>query len=70
MQFTKGVRNEAQTRRYSIAPSAAGWEVREEHNGEVVKRVQCQDWHRVERVRRSMVLKLDALREAGWREDS
>ena len=70
MQFSKSVKNEEQTRRFSIAPAEAGWEVREEHNGQVVRRVRCQDWHRVERVKRSMVIELNALREKGWRDDN
>jgi hypothetical protein len=27
-----------------------------------------QDWHRVERARLSITMKLDALREQGWRD--
>jgi hypothetical protein len=70
MQFTKSVRNEAQTRRYSIAPTAAGWEVREERNGEVVKRKHCSDWHRVEMARRSISIELETLRHQGWNDES
>jgi hypothetical protein len=70
MQFQKSVKHEEQTRSYSIAATDAGWEVREEHNGAVVKRVQHKDWHRVERARRSIAIELAALRNEGWREDA
>lgn len=69
MQFSKSIRNEAQTRRFSIAATEAGWEFREERNGEVVKQVRCQDWHRVERARRSIAIELETLRREGWFED-
>jgi hypothetical protein len=66
--FSKSLRFDQQTRRYSIAVTAAGWEVREERDSEVVKRVQYQDWHRVERARRSITIELDALQRKGWSE--
>jgi len=69
MEFSKSIKNENQTRRFSIATTDAGWEVREEHNGKIVKRVQCQDWHRVERARRSIATELEALQRQGWFED-
>lgn len=70
MQFSKSLRNQAQTRRYSIAMIDGGWEVREERDSEVVKRVHLHDWHRVERARRSIAIELDALRNNGWREEN
>ena len=66
--FSKSLRYDQQTRRYSIAVTPAGWEVREERDSEVVKRVHYQDWHRVERARRSITIELDALRRKGWSE--
>ena len=66
--FSKSLRFDQQTRRYSIAVTATGWEVREERDSEVVKRVQYQDWHRVERARRSIAIELDALQREGWSE--
>jgi hypothetical protein len=70
MQFVKNLRNHEQTRRYSISTIDGGWEVREERDSEVVKRVQLHDWHRVERARRSISIELDALRNKGWRDDN
>ena len=68
--FCKSLRYHEQTRRYSIAATATGWEVREERDSEVVKKVQYQDWHRVERARRSITIELDALQRQGWSEVS
>ena len=70
MHFVKSLRNQDQTRRYSINTTAEGWEVQEERDSEVVKRVRYQDWHRVERARRSISIELDALRQTGWREEN
>ena len=66
--FDKSLRNDQQTRRYSIVTTDAGWEVREERDSEVVKRVHYQDWHRVERARRSITIVLDDLQRQGWSE--
>lgn len=66
--FAKRLRYQEQTRRYSIAPTETGWEVREERGSEVVKQVRYQDWHRVERARRSITIELDDLQRQGWSE--
>jgi len=66
--FDKSVRNEQQTRRYSILATDTGWEVREERDSEVVRQVHYQDWHRVERARRSIAIELDQLERSGWSE--
>lgn len=68
MRFEKHLRYLDQTRRYSIVPASTGWEVREERDSEVVRKELYRDWHRVERVRRSMVTELDELRAEGWRD--
>ena len=70
MHFSKQLRYLEQTRRYSIATTGAGWEVLEERDREVVRKEHYHDWHRVERVRRSIVVELNALRDQGWREDN
>jgi hypothetical protein len=44
--------------------------VREERDREVVRTAHYRDWHRVERVKRSIVVQLNALREEGWREEN
>ena len=68
MRFEKHLKYLDQTRRYSIASTPTGWEVREERGNEVVRQQHYHDWHRVERVRQSIVVELNALREEGWRE--
>jgi hypothetical protein len=70
MLFVKNLRNQDQTLRFSIAPADEGWEVREERDREVVRTAHYRDWHRVERVKRSIVVQLNALREEGWREEN
>jgi hypothetical protein len=64
--FIKNLRYQDHTRRFSIAVSDAGWEVREELDSRVVRQTQYQDWHRVERARRTMANELDNLRVKGW----
>jgi hypothetical protein len=68
MHFEKHLKYQDQTRRYSIATTNTGWEVREERGNKVVRKELYRDWHRVERVRQSIVVELNALREEGWRE--
>ncbi|MEY4094613.1 MAG: hypothetical protein RLZZ53_1812 [Acidobacteriota bacterium] len=64
--FSKSLRNQEHTLRYSISATEAGWEVSEERDSHVVKKVQYQDWHRVERARRSISNELDELQRQGW----
>ena len=66
--FSKSLRYLDETRRYSIASTDSGWEVREERDSEVVKTARYQDWHRVERARRTITIELDQLRKQGWSE--
>jgi len=66
--FDKSLRHDQQTLRYSIVATPTGWEVREERDNEVVKTVHYQDWHRVERARRSITIVLDDLQRQGWSE--
>ena len=66
--FSKSLRYQEQTRRYSIAQTAAGWEVREERDSELVKQVRYQDWHRVERAIRTIAIELKDLQRQGWSE--
>jgi hypothetical protein len=64
--FVQSIRNAQHVQRFTIAPTAAGWEVCEEHDSQVVRRRYIQDWHRVERARRELVVRLSALKERGW----
>jgi hypothetical protein len=64
--FAKSLRYQEQTRRYLISVTETGWEVREERDSEIVRKVHYQDWHRVERARRSISIELDDLQKQGW----
>lgn len=68
LSFQKSLKNQEKTRRYSIAATETGWVVREERDSEVVRSVHYQDWHRVERARRSIAIELDDLQRQGWLE--
>ncbi|MGE0864191.1 MAG: hypothetical protein AB7P34_09840 [Vicinamibacterales bacterium] len=66
--FTKKLQYLDHTRRYSIVATDAGWEVREERDSQVVRQKHYQDWHRVERAKRSIANELADLRTKGWAE--
>ena len=66
--FTKQLRYLQHTHRFSISTTNSGWEVREERDNKVVRRTTYQDWHRVERARRSFSIELDNLKSQGWSE--
>jgi hypothetical protein len=55
-------------RRFTISESGGdGWEVREEQDSEVVRRVQYRDWHRVERAILRSDEQVSDLEDRGWR---
>jgi hypothetical protein len=64
--FIRHLRNAEHTRRFSIEPTDSGWQVSEEQDSQVVKRVEYQDWHRVERARRSIAIAMQQLQGEGW----
>lgn len=64
--FSRKLQYLEHTRRYSIAATVDGWEVLEERDSEVVRQARYQDWHRVERARRSITIELKDLRAKGW----
>ena len=66
--FSKSLRYHEQTRRYSIAQTEGGWEVREERDSALVKQVRYQDWHRVERALRTITIEMKDLQRQGWSE--
>ncbi len=66
--YSKQLQFREHTRRYSIVVTMAGWEVREERDSEVVRQACYQDWHRVERARRTMASELEDLQTQGWTE--
>ncbi|MGE0040208.1 MAG: hypothetical protein AB7H88_09965 [Vicinamibacterales bacterium] len=64
----KSLKHAGHVRRYSIKPTDAGWEVREEEDSRVLKQVCYTDWHRVERARRVFALEMRDLRAQGWQD--
>lgn len=67
--FVKHLRNNQHTRRFSIAATSSGWEVREEHDDKVVRRTALSDWHRVEQARRLIDRESATLQDEGWLEE-
>ena len=66
--FTVTMRHADQTRRYSIARQASGWEVTLERDDAAPRHVFYHDWHRVERALALFRLEVSELSELGWRE--
>ena len=65
--FTTSLSNEGHVHRFVIGPASPnGWEVREEHDTEVIRAATYTDWHRVERARSVFSLRASLLREDGW----
>jgi hypothetical protein len=69
-EFSKSLRHKDRTRRYSIVAVKAGWEVREEQDSRIVRQARYSDWHRVERARRALAIKMRQLQDQGWAEVS
>ena len=66
--FSKELHQAGHVKRFSItAATGAGWEVREESDSEIVRRVHYRDWHRVERAKLRMELQVSDLEQRGWR---
>ena len=66
--FAKELHREGHTERFTIQDVGAdGWEVREERDSEVLRRVRYTDWHRVERALAWFSLRISELEARGWR---
>jgi len=67
MIFARKLRSDHHVRAFVVDKAGArGWEVREEDNQRVVKRVLMRDWHRVENAMMRFALKATQLERAGW----
>ena len=65
--YTQLFRRAAETRRFIIRKTGTrGWEVLDETDSTVLKRVRYEDWHRVERAIAVFAAEATALRESGW----
>ncbi len=66
--FARHLTHDGHSRRFSIAPAAdRGWEVRDEHDSQVLRHVCYDDWHRVERARMEFLFQTAQLERSGWR---
>jgi hypothetical protein len=64
--FTRELIQGGHVRRFTIRESAHGWEVREEQDRRVIRHVEYQDWHRVERALVSFRQQVLELEQNGW----
>ena len=66
--FSRELRHAGHVKRFSITEAAGhGWEVREEIDSEIVRRVHYRDWHRVELARMRIEMQVIDLELRGWR---
>ncbi len=64
--FVRALHNDQHKRRFCIVQHGGYWEVIEEKDSLVVRRVLYDDWHRVERAKRVFAQEADSLCQAGW----
>lgn len=65
--YARLLRKAAETRAFTVCDAGTdGWEVLDEKDSAVLKRVRYTDWHRVERAIASFAMEATTLREAGW----
>ena len=66
--YKASFRKQKHVRRFTIHHVQPGWEVRDENDAMILKRVIYQDWHRVERAIALFERQRAALEAAGWTE--
>ncbi len=65
--YQRMLRKASTIRRFTITYlQSAGWDVREEQDNRVLRRVVYHDWHRVERASQVFSLEARSLLESGW----
>ena len=65
--FTRELTLGGHSKRFTITERVGGgWELREEDDTRVVRRVQLTDWHRVERARMRVDAEVLELEDGGW----
>jgi hypothetical protein len=72
MIFSRRLRSQEHIKEFVIDESAddRGWEVREEEDHRIVKRMWMSDWHRMENAMMRFGLEATQLQRAGWVEVS
>ena len=58
----------AHVRRFTILPATSVWDVGEEHDDQLVRKVRYHDWHRVERAMVAFAQAAVSLERQGWKE--
>ena len=67
--YARMLRKASATRRFTITHiHDAGWDVREEQDSRILRRVIYQDWHRVERASLAFSMQAQSLIASGWEE--
>ena len=67
--YARMLRKASTIRRFTITHlQSAGWDVRDEEDSRLLRRVVYQDWHRVERASLAFSLEIQQLLERGWEE--
>ena len=67
--YARTFRKAEQERRFSIVDAGLeGWEVKDEQDRQIVRRIVYSDWHRVERARLTFTQEGERLKDDGWNE--
>ena len=67
--FARELRKDDHVKRFLIQEMGHdGWEIREEQDDQVLRRVCYTDWHRVERAMLGFTRRIGALEQTGWRD--
>jgi hypothetical protein len=67
--YTRRFEKATHVRKFTISSKEiGGWEVSDEQDSQVIRRVSYHDWHRVERAKRAFAIEAAALQERGWSE--
>ena len=64
--FARALHKDQHRKRFSIVQNGRFWEVLEEQDSRVVRRMVYDDWHRVERAKRVIAQEVASLCQAGW----
>lgn len=67
--YMQTLSKDGHTRRFSVArrtDQKQGWEIREEEDDRLIAVAVYDDWHRVERAKKTFALEALTLRNCGW----
>jgi hypothetical protein len=64
--YARTLRNATHVRTFTITTGGMGWEVREEQDSRLIRHIYYDDWHRVERARKTFAEEVAALQRSGW----